>query len=141
MQLKVEKIQKTLILLQMIQTSTNLPPNAALKQLAALIKTRWVCEQAHQQLKEELGLDHFEGRSWRGLHRHALLTLIAYLFLQHLRLRIAKVGKTKTGGPPPRPALPAIRRVLLDHVAHAMHVRCPACRAYLTLGSIIGVPK
>ncbi|MET4449659.1 SRSO17 transposase, partial [Bradyrhizobium sp. GM2.2] len=30
------------------------------------IKARWICEQAHQQLKEELGLDHFEGRSWQG---------------------------------------------------------------------------
>ena len=38
----------------------------ALEELAALIKARWVCEQAHQQLKEELGLDHFEGRSWTG---------------------------------------------------------------------------
>jgi SRSO17 transposase len=46
-------------------------------------------------LKEELGLDHFEGRSWRGLHRHALLTLIAYLFLQHLRLQAATGGKKK----------------------------------------------
>ena len=54
-----------------------------------------MCEQAHQQLKEELGLDHFEGRSWRGLHRHALMTLIAYLFLQHLRLRAAKWEKNK----------------------------------------------
>lgn len=35
------------------------------------VDARWVCEQAHQQLKEELGLDHFEGRSWTGLHRHA----------------------------------------------------------------------
>jgi SRSO17 transposase len=74
---------------------SNLPPDTSLKQLASLIKARWVCEQAHQQLKEELGLDHFEGRSWRGLHRHALLTLIAYLFLQHLRLRAAKGGKKK----------------------------------------------
>ncbi len=74
---------------------SNLPPDTALKQLAALIKARWVCEQAHQQLKEELGLDHFEGRSWRGLHRHALLTLIAYLFLQHLRLQAATGGKKK----------------------------------------------
>jgi SRSO17 transposase len=47
-------------------------------------------------LKEELGLDHFEGRSWRGLHRHALLTLIAYLFLQHLRLQAATGGKKKS---------------------------------------------
>jgi SRSO17 transposase len=74
---------------------SNLPPDTSLKQLASLIKARWVCEQAHQQLKEELGLDHFEGRSWRGLHRHALLTLIAYLFLQHLRLRAAKREKKK----------------------------------------------
>ena len=74
---------------------SNLPPDTPLKQLASLIKARWVCEQAHQQLKEELGLDHFEGRSWRGLHRHALLTLIAYLFLQHLRLQAATGGKKK----------------------------------------------
>ena len=74
---------------------SNLPPDTTLKRLASLIKARWVCEQAHQQLKEELGLDHFEGRSWRGLHRHALLTLIAYLFLQHLRLRAAKREKKK----------------------------------------------
>src|SRR5215212_4292199 len=71
----------------------NLPPDTPLKRLAGLIKARWVCEQAHQQLKEELGLDHFEGRSWRGLHRHALMTLIAYLFLQHLRLTAAQRGK------------------------------------------------
>jgi SRSO17 transposase len=75
---------------------SNLPPDTTLKQLASLIKARWVCEQAHQQLKEELGLDHFEGRSWRGLHRHALLTLIAYLFLQHLRLHAATGGKKKS---------------------------------------------
>jgi hypothetical protein len=37
-----------------------------LRTLAAIIKARWICEQAHQQMKEELGLDHFEGRSWQG---------------------------------------------------------------------------
>jgi SRSO17 transposase len=72
---------------------SNLPPDTPLRRLASLIKARWVCEQAHQQLKEELGLDHFEGRSWRGLHRHALMTLIAYLFLQHQRLTAAQRGK------------------------------------------------
>ena len=65
---------------------SDLPADAPLETLAALIKGRWVCEQAHQQLKEELGLDHFEGRSWTGLHRHALMTMIAFAFLQHLRL-------------------------------------------------------
>lgn len=101
-----------------------------------------MCEQADQQVKEELGLDHFEGRSWRGLHRHALMTLIAYLFLQHLRLQAAKGGKKKRqSGPPPQPSLPAIRRRLLDHLAHTMCLRCPLCRARFTLGSMIGVPK
>jgi SRSO17 transposase len=56
---------------------SNLPADTALKQLVGAMKARWICEQAHQQLKEELGLDHFEGRSWTGLHRHALMTIIA----------------------------------------------------------------
>jgi SRSO17 transposase len=68
---------------------SNLPAGASLKTLAATIKARWVCEQAHQQTKEELGLDHFEGRSWVGLHRHALMTMIAYAFLQSHRLKAA----------------------------------------------------
>ncbi len=72
---------------------SNLPGDTPLKQLAGAIKARWVCEQAHQQMKEELGLDHFEGRSWKGLHRHALMTMIAYAFLQHHRLQIAKREK------------------------------------------------
>ena len=71
----------------------NLPAKTDLRTLAATIKARWICEQAHQQLKEELGLDHFEGRSWQGLHRHALMTMIAYAFLQHRRL--ATVGREK----------------------------------------------
>jgi SRSO17 transposase len=72
---------------------SNLPEPTDLRTLAAAIKARWICEQAHQQLKEELGLDHFEGRSWQGLHRHALMTMIAYAFLQHRRLSQAGRGK------------------------------------------------
>jgi SRSO17 transposase len=64
---------------------SNYPPDASFQVLAAALKARWACEQAHQQMKEELGLDHFEGRSWSGLHHHALLTMIAFAFLQHLR--------------------------------------------------------
>lgn len=52
-----------------------------------------VVVQAHQQLKEELGLDHFEGRSWTGLHRHALMTMMANAFLQCRR--IAQAGRKK----------------------------------------------
>jgi SRSO17 transposase len=82
---------------------SNLPAATPLEELAATIKARWVCEQAHQQLKEELGLDHFEGRSWTGLHRHALMTMIAFAFLQHLRLG----GKKPRRGDRARPAAPA----------------------------------
>src|ERR1700689_2360083 len=71
----------------------NLAAGMDLRSLAATIKARWICEQAHQQLKEELGLDHFEGRSWHGLHRHALMAIIAYAFLQHLRLTKVKRKK------------------------------------------------
>jgi SRSO17 transposase len=65
----------------------NHPPKTSLKTLASAVKARWSCEQAHQQLKEELGLDHFEGRTWRGLHHHALMTMICFAFLQQERLR------------------------------------------------------
>jgi SRSO17 transposase len=67
---------------------TNHPADTPLEVLAAAIKARWICEQMHQQMKDELGLDHFEGRSWRGLHHHALLCQLAFAFLQHLRLRL-----------------------------------------------------
>jgi SRSO17 transposase len=88
----------------------NLPAGMDLRNLAATIKARWICEQAHQQLKEELGLDHFEGRSWQGLHRHALMTMIAYAFLQHRRLTKVRREKknqrsttaTDVAGRPPR---------------------------------------
>jgi SRSO17 transposase len=77
----------------------NLPANADLRTLATAIKARWICEQAHQQMKEELGLDHFEGRSWQGLHRHALMTMIAYAFLQHRRLATVRREKKNQRAP------------------------------------------
>ena len=106
----------------------NLPAGTPLKRLAAAIKARWVCEQAHQQLKEELGLDHIEGRSWTGLHRYALLTMIAFAFLQHQRLAAAERGKK--AGPPSQPSLPAVRYALVAHLVrvHPPPRRCPHCR-------------
>ncbi|KQP91661.1 IS701 family transposase [Methylobacterium sp. Leaf117] len=84
---------------------SNLPPDTSRRALAGTIKARWVCEQAHQQLKEELGLDHFEGRSWTGLHRHALMTCIACAYLQHLRLaEHRRTGRGKNDDPPSRAA-------------------------------------
>jgi SRSO17 transposase len=87
---------------------SNLPRRLSVRALAAAIKARWVCEQAHQQLKGELGLGHFEGRSWTGLHRHALMTCIAYAFLQHLRLaEHNRTGRKKNRHPPSRTAAAA----------------------------------
>jgi SRSO17 transposase len=101
----------------------NLPAKTDLRTLAATIKARWVCEQAHQQMKEELGLDHFEGRSWQGLHRHALMTMIAYAFLQHRRLKKARrEKKNQRATTPTKPAGRASRhhRTLRPTTAAAM---------------------
>lgn len=63
------------------------------------IKARWVCEQAHQQLREKHGLDHFERRSWQGLHRHVLMTMIAYASCNTVAAH--KRGEKRGNGPPP----------------------------------------
>jgi SRSO17 transposase len=84
---------------------SNLPQRTALRRLVASVKARWSCEQVHQQLKQELGLGDFEGRSWTGLHRHALMTCIAFAYLQHRRLKAAGRGKKAT---PQRTAAAAI---------------------------------
>lgn len=64
---------------------SNLPANTPLAELVRLAHQRWAIEQGYQQLKEELGLDHFEGRSWRGLHHHLTLCFLAFCFLTRLR--------------------------------------------------------
>jgi SRSO17 transposase len=76
-------------------------------------------------LKEELGLDHFEGRSWQGLHRHALMTMIAYAFLQYRRL--AQAGREKknqwsTASTEPAGRAPSHRRSHRSTTTSAMPV-------------------
>lgn len=71
---------------------SNLPAAASLKRLVATAKSRWPIEHSYRELKDELGLDHFEGRSWRGWHHHVVLVLLAYAFLQYLRRRPSKKG-------------------------------------------------
>ena len=80
----------------LLELLVHLPQRTALRRLVATVKARWSCEQVHQQLKQELGLGDFEGRSWTGLHRHALMTGIAFAYLQHRRLKAA--GRGKKGG-------------------------------------------
>lgn len=65
----------------------DLPATASLKALVHLAHQRWAIEQQYQELKDELGLDHFEGRSLPGWQRHVVLTALAYAWLQAERRR------------------------------------------------------
>src|SRR5579883_1067535 len=60
---------------------STLPAKTPLKQLVRLAKLRWRVERDYQELKQEIGLDHFEGRGWRGFHHHATLCAVAHAFL------------------------------------------------------------
>ena len=93
---------------------SNLPPDTTRLRAVRLWKSRWPVEQGYQQMKEELGLDHFEGRSWRGFHHHACLVMLAFGFLALERLRAKeRPGRPgKKGYTEPRITLPAIRRAL-----------------------------
>jgi SRSO17 transposase len=71
---------------------SNLPEDTSRRDLVRLAKRRWWVEHSYRELKDELGLDHFEGRSWRGWHHHVTLTMLAYLFLVEIRLKLGKKG-------------------------------------------------
>jgi SRSO17 transposase len=64
------------------------PEGITCDRLVALAKLRWRIERDYQELKQELGLGHFEGRGWRGFHHHATLCIAAYAFLVAERARI-----------------------------------------------------
>jgi len=63
----------------------HLPATASLQKIVTLAHQRWAIEQQYQDLKDELGFDHFEGRSYDGWRHHAVLTAVAYTFLQRER--------------------------------------------------------
>ena len=107
-------------------------------------------------MKEALGLDHFEGRSWHGFHRHAVLVMMAYGFLTLERLRLQEeqqqqqqqqqeADRSASAGPTrknqrrrgksdepvgSRLTLPAVRRALQRLLLPACHLDCPYCRAF-----------
>lgn len=74
----------------------NAPAGSSLVSLVRLLKRRWPVEQGYQQLKEELGLDHFEGRSWVGLHHHMCMTILAFGFLELERQRVTRTRASPT---------------------------------------------
>ena len=102
-----------------------------------LWRSRWPVEQGYQQMKEELGLDHFEGRSWRGFHHHACLVMLAYGFLA-LEQTSSPPGAIPAGQKGGRRApvitLPAIRRALQRLLAPISRHDCPYCRPWLAHG-------
>jgi hypothetical protein len=75
---------------------STLPPHTPLKALVKMAKHSWIIERDYQELKQELGLGHFEGRNWRGFHHHATLCIAAYGFL---------VGERNRFSPLPAPAI------------------------------------
>ena len=82
----------------------HLPPDCSLRALVALAHQRWAIEQQYQELKSELGLDHFEGRTYPGWQHHVVLTAVAHAYIQRERMRRGAAGLT----------FPAVRAVVQE---------------------------
>jgi SRSO17 transposase len=78
---------------------STLPEATPFKQLVSAIKGRWRIERDYLELKQELGLGHYEGRNWRGFHHHASLCIAAYGFLTLERLRGSKKNRARFKAP------------------------------------------
>ena len=90
---------------------STLPATCTLSELVNAAHQRWRIERDYQDLKQDLGLGHYEGRGWRGFHHHAALTIAAYGFLMAQRLKEGNVADSKKNfivGP--LPALPKHQR-------------------------------
>jgi SRSO17 transposase len=68
---------------------STLPSDTTLRELVKIAKHRWIIERDYEELKQELGLGHYEGRGWRGFHHHATLCIAAYGFLVAERSRFS----------------------------------------------------
>lgn len=85
---------------------STLPHDIAFARMVDLAKLRWRIERDYQELKQELGLGHFEGRSWRGFHHHATMCIAAYGFLISERETISP-SASRAAAPLPQLELPA----------------------------------
>jgi len=95
------------------------PCDATREQLVFVTKMRWRIERDYQELKQEFGLSHYEGRGWMGFHHHATLCIAAYAFLVAQRLR--QGGSKKNCARPETPSLPA------DYVPRGHRTSATAC--------------
>ena len=89
---------------------SSLPPETRLTTLVATAKRRWIVERDYLELKQELGLGHFEGRGWRGFHHHGTLCIAAYGFLVAERNRFSPSARVGHVG---LPSIPALRETFL----------------------------
>ena len=79
---------------------TNLPKRMAKKQIVRILKERWRTEQVYQELKDELGFDHFEGRTYQGWHHHVSVVFCCYAFVVAERMRRFPPSKITTANHP-----------------------------------------
>jgi SRSO17 transposase len=94
------------------------PQEATVEQIVFVTKMRWRIERDYQDLKQEFGLGHYEGRGWRGFHHHATLSIAAYGFLMAQRLRMGSgTSDKKNFVERALPALPA------DYIARGSPAR------------------
>jgi SRSO17 transposase len=95
---------------------SNLPPDSSLRTLVTIARSRWAIEQQYRELKDELGLDHFEGRSYPGWNHHAVLAAITFLFLQLERRRRST----------PLPTFPEIRALVREIMVTLLMLERPS---------------
>ena len=127
---------------------STLPKDISFRDLVDITKLRWRIERDYQELKQEVGLGHFEGRGWRGFHHHATLCIAAYGFLISERETIPPSGPrsaalfpqpafptvTDPEAPPLRPerhipnSIATMRRRLIAALVRTLP-RCPCCSA------------
>jgi hypothetical protein len=127
---------------------STLPANISFRELVDAAKLRWRIERDYQELKQEVGLGHFEGRGWRGFHHHATLCIAAYGFLISERetipphdlvtlrssRRLSYPTVIDPGDPPLRPeghianSIATMRLPLINATIKTLP-RCPCCGA------------
>jgi len=98
------------------------PTEATLEQLVFVTKMRWRIERDYQELKQEFGLSHYEGRNWQGFHHHATLCIAAYAFL--VAQRLSHDGSKKNCARPETSSLPA------DYVPRGSRTSTAACAGF-----------